>query len=113
MRLIIILLIIILVFCLFENKSENFDVSPSEVNGQGLYYQPVTTVPYNEIDSYAKLYKTKFYNPNMVNTYANEVAYDLSNPFPNPGINIQLPDPSSYSLRETSDGEIEGIISPN
>lgn len=103
MKFIIILLIIILVFCLIESKNENFDMN----------YQPVITAPNNDIDNYAKVYKTKFLNPTMANNYANEVAYDLSNPFPNPKINTQLADPSSYALRETSDGEIEGIISPN
>ena len=108
MKLIIILLIIILVFCLIESKNENFDM-----NNQVLDYQPVITAPNNDVDNYAKMYKTKFFNPTMANNYANEVAYDLSNPFPNPEINTQLPVPSSYALRETSDGEIEGIISPN
>lgn len=83
------------------------------MNYQALDYQPVITAPNNDVDNYAKMYKTKFFNPTMANNYANEVAYDLSNPFPNPVINTQLADPSSYSLRETSDGEIEGIISPN
>ncbi len=108
MKFIIILLIIILVFCLIESKNENFDM-----NNQVLDYQPVITAPNNDVDNYAKMYKTKFFNPTMANNYANEVAYDLSNPFPNPVINTQLADPSSYSLKETSDGEIEGIISPN
>ncbi len=104
MKLIIILLILVLVCYLCETKNENF---------ADLYYQSAPRFPYNEIDSYNKIYRTGLYNPNMANAYANEVAYDLSNPFPNPVINTQLPDPSSYSLRDTSDGEIEGIISAN
>jgi len=95
MKLIIILLIIILVFCLIESKNENFDM-----NNQALNYQPIITASNNNIDNYAKVYKPIFLNPPIANNYANKVAYDLSNP-------------SSYSLRETSDGEIEGIISPN
>ena len=96
MKLIIILLILVLVCYLCETKNENF---------ADLYYQSAPRVPYNEIDSYNKIYRTKCYNPDMANAYANEVSYDLSNPFPNPVINTQLHNPlPAYSFRETSDG---------
>jgi hypothetical protein len=47
--------------------------------------------------------------------YANQIAYDLQNPFPNSttGNNKILWNPASYREVQEPDGQFVGIISPN
>ena len=50
-----------------------------------------------------------------LNKYANQVAYNLQNPFPNSttGYNRAPWNPASYRDVEEPDGQFVGIISPN
>jgi len=87
----------------YYNSSENFTVYDSTDS----VYAPVGIYGIN--------------NPQKViplNKYANQVAYDLQNPFPQSttGRNLNnnvMWDPASYRDVQEPDGQFVGIISPN
>ena len=75
---------------------------------------------YNPIDSvYAPIGIYSINNPQKaipLNQYANQISYDLDNPFPqsNTGVNSKVPwNPVSYRNVQEPDGQFVGIISPN
>lgn len=89
------------VFNLYKNSSENFTTySPTDST-----YAPIGV---NGIDNPIK--------PILINQYANQIAYDLQNPFPTSttGGNNRVPwDPASYREVQEPNGRFVGIISPN
>lgn len=89
------------VFNTYKNSSERFTTySPTD-----SVYAPIGV---NGIDNPER--------PIPINQYANQVAYDLQNPFPNSktGGNSRVPwNPASYRVVQEPDGQFVGIISPN
>ena len=89
------------VFNSYKNSSENFTT-----------YSPTDSV-------YAPIGVYGIDNPEKtipINQYANQVAYDLQNPFPTSttGSNSRVPwDAATYREVQESNGQFVGIISPN
>lgn len=100
-----ILILVALLTCFvvndYKKSNENFTI-----------YAPIDSV-------YAPIGVNGIDNPEKtipLNKYANQVAYDLQNPFPNSttGANNRVPwDPASYRLVQEPDGDDVGILSPN
>lgn len=88
------------------------------VNDYQISAEKFTT--YSPTDSvYAPIGVNGIDNPEKaipINKYANQISYDLQNPFPNSitNSNSRVPwNPASYRNVQEPDGQFVGIISPN
>ena len=101
--LVLIAILICFVFNEYYNSSENF-----------MVYGPLDSI-------YAPVGVYGINNPQRtipLTQYANQVAYDLQNPFPqsNTGVNVnsRVPwNPVSYKDVQEPNGQFIGVISPN
>jgi hypothetical protein len=100
-----ILLLIAILTCFVFNSYKNFNEQFAYDTTYDSSYAPIGTFGINNHQK-----------PIPINKYANQIAYDLENPFPNSktGGNNRVPwNPASYREVQEPDGNFVGIFSSN